>query len=60
MYRSYGKSLRYFGLSPVYGFRDIYQGHSISSAILILILCLNTLLKFDLFFLKHKFISPSA
>ena len=38
----------------------IYEGHSISNAILIVILCLNTLLKFDLFFLKHKFNLYSA
>ena len=36
------------------------EGHSISNAILIVILCLNILLKFDLFFLKHKFNLSSA
>ena len=37
-----------------------YEGHSISNAILIIIFGLNTLLKFDLAFLKHIFNSPSA
>ena len=38
----------------------IYEGHSISNAILTIIFCLNMLLKFDEAFLKHKFNSPSA
>ena len=38
----------------------IYEGHSISNAILAIFFCLNTLLKFDLAFLKHKFNSAPA
>ena len=37
-----------------------YEGHSISNAILTIMFCLNTLLKIDLVFLKHKFNLPSA
>ena len=40
--------------------KQIYEGHSISNAILTINFCLNTLLKFDLAFLKHKFNLPSA
>ena len=38
----------------------MYEGHSISNAILAIFVCLNMLFKFDLAFLKHKFNSPSA
>ena len=38
----------------------LYEGHSISNAILAIMFCLNTIFKFDLVFLKHKFNSPTA
>ena len=38
----------------------MYEGHSISNAILAIMFCLNTLFKFDLTFLKHELNSPSA
>ena len=40
--------------------RLIYEGHSISNAILTIFFSLNMLLKYELAFLKHKFNSPSA
>ena len=39
---------------------SIYEGHSISNAILAMIFSLNMLLKFDLAILKHKFNSSPA
>ena len=39
---------------------NMYEGHSISNAILTIMFCLNTLFNIDLVFLKHKFNSPSS
>ena len=46
--------------SAVGTFFLMYEGHSISNAILAIFFCLNILLKFDLAFLKHKFNSAPA